>query len=484
MREFWTFSNIRHDVPALIIPGGEVISYQMLSDLADAHAAELRRIAGDKVPLVLLDFATSPEAIAAYLGVLRCGYPLLLSEPEKTIVSNRLHEVWTPDIHLQADSIGHVTVLPRAAWQAAAAALPRPHPDLRLLLSTSGSTGEPKLVRLSQRNIASNANSIAQYLHLTPTDRAATTLPLFYSYGLSVLNSYLAAGGALVLTPLSITEPGFFATARQHRVTSLALVPHQFDLLAHSGFIGTELPDLRYVTQAGGRLSPDLAARFCAMGRKAGWDLFIMYGQTEAAPRISYVPPAALPSAADTVGQPIPGGRIWLANENGGEISGSGQAGELVYEGPNVMMGYATQRADLADAPGPTELRSGDIAERTPEGYFRIVGRMKRFVKLFGLRLNLDQIELLLREHGLIAEAVSVDDRLVLLLREDGKAETACEIVATHYGLPTDEIHTGFLAAPPLLPSGKTDQQALGRIGAAAIEKWSTSVRHRRAGKI
>ncbi|CAN7479505.1 AMP-binding protein [Phenylobacterium sp. LjRoot164] len=468
MRPFWTLDVVDADRPALIAANGDETSYRALSQSADRWAAELQALAAGRTPLLLLDFAATPEAIAAYLGALRAGFPVILQEPGASPPGSRIDEVWTPDVHLKAAPAGRMLIEPRAGWQARD--WPRPHPDLALLLSTSGSTGEPKMVRLSRDAVASNADAIAQYLRLTADDRAAATLPLFYSYGMSVLNSYLSVGAALALSDRSVSDPAFLPEARAAGVTSLALVPHQFELLAASGFSGAELPRLRYVTQAGGRLAPDMVRRFSDLGLKAGWDLVLMYGQTEAAPRIAWVPPQALPEAADTIGQAIPGGRIWLAGENGDEIAGVGRPGELVYEGPNVMMGYATGRAGLAAPPGPPQLRTGDIAERTPQGFYRIVGRMKRFVKLFGLRLSLDQIELALGQAGVRAHAVGAGDRLVLLVRDAAQVDAARTLVASLYDLPPAAIATALLADPPLLPSGKIDQQALEQIAAEAAD--------------
>ena len=468
MQPFWTLDVIDPDRPALVSLRDGETSYRTLSRNADAWADRLRTLAGGLVPLVLLDFPTTTEAIGAYLGALRAGFPVMLQQPGASPPDSRIQQIWTPDLHLKAGAGEDLVAEVRAGWRDGG--WPPPHPDLALLLSTSGSTGEPKMVRLSGDNIAVNAASIAEYLGLSAQDRAATTLPLFYSYGLSVLNSYLSAGASLVLTDRSVSDPAFLAEAEAAGVTSLALVPHQFDLLAAAGFSGAELPRLRYVTQAGGRLAPEMARRFSALGRDGGWDLVLMYGQTEAAPRISWVPPQALPEAADTIGQPIPGGRIWLADEAGGEILGPGRPGELVYEGPIVMMGYALERVGLAAPPGPAQLRTGDIAERTAAGYYRIVGRMKRFVKLFGLRLSLDQIEQALSEAGVPAHALAAGDRLVLLVRQAGQVEAARALIAQLYDLPPAQIAAAALAEPPLLASGKIDQQALEEIAAEVAD--------------
>ncbi|WP_210527505.1 AMP-binding protein [Rubellimicrobium arenae] len=466
---FWTFPAAFAASSALIVPGvdgAEIVTYDDLSARADLWRERIVAASGpESAALVALEFETSVEAIAAYVGALRSGCPLLVIEPGQLAQPGPISRIYAPEIVLGRR--GGRFDLQAAGTPSGVAA----HPDLKLLLSTSGSTGDPKLVRLSALNIDSNARAIADYLAIRATDRAATTLPLFYSYGLSVLNSHLAAGAALVLTEDSVAAPEFWATCRATGVTSLAFVPHQFELLDAGHFARLHLPSLRYVTQAGGRLGPDLARRVRDLGRQSGWDLVIMYGQTEAAPRIAYVPPELLPEAADTIGRAIPGGRLRILGEDGAEITAPGRQGELVYEGPNVMMGYAERREDLSRGKEVTELRTGDLAERTASGLFRIVGRSKRFVKLFGLRLSLDQIEALLEREGIAARAVASDDRLVLLHARADQGQAARSAVARTYGIPIAQVHAGHLAETPLLPSGKVDQRALVRHAADLLAR-------------
>lgn len=465
---FWDFPAAFLDRLAISDPeNGVRFSYRDLDALAEEWRGQLMDLAPSGMDvLVALEFETSVDAIAAYLGALRAGWPLLVVEPGQMEPGGHIPDTYRPDIVLSRRDGSFAARLAAQACQGTAA-----HPDLALLLSTSGSTGDPKLVRLSAGNIDSNARSIAQYLSITGHDRAISSLPLFYSYGLSVLNSYLAAGAGLILTSTSVVDPEFWAIFRQEGATSLAFVPHQFELLGRSGFTGQDLPSLRYITQAGGRLSPELVRRFNDFGKAANWQLYIMYGQTEAAPRISYVPPEALPDAADTIGRPIPGGRLRLLREDGTEITAPGIAGELVYEGPNVMMGYALSREDLARPPETPVLRTGDVAELTGEGFYRITGRLKRFVKLFGLRLSLDQIEALLRGQGVEAHAVACQEQLVLMLPDFTQQAQAQEAVSREYELPRAVIHTAALEELPLLSSGKVDHRSLGRMAAAALEK-------------
>jgi len=470
MDQSWFFHHIHDRNVALVDLSGLPVTYAELRERAVGWTERILKVAEGRRPLVALEFGTSSEAIAAYLGVLKSGLPVLVVEPGQLSPDTRMDVVWRPEMRIAAGPDG-APVLHVRTRDADGITGNRPdaHPDLAVLLSTSGTTGDSKLVRLSKTNIASNAAAIAEYLAITPGDRAITTLPLFYSYGLSVLHSYLAAGAALILNERSVIDPRFWESFRDHGATSMALVPHQFNLLARHGFTGDDLPGLRYITQAGGKLDTDSVRHFHALGKAGGWDLVLMYGQTEAAPRISWLPPSALPGAADTIGRAIPGGRIRVLDENGAEITEPGRPGELIYDGPNVMMGYAESRPDLARGVEVTELRTGDIAERTAGDFFRIVGRMKRFVKIAGLRLSLDQIEAMLHGKGLAAQAVAVDDRLVLLHTEDGMGERAQEAVADAYGLPLSEVRVSHLPEIPLLASGKPDHKALSRIAADVL---------------
>ena len=330
-----------------------------------------------------------------------------------------------------------------------------PHPDLALLLSTSGSTGSPKLVRLSRDNVLANARSIADYLDLRATDCAITSLPLHYCYGLSVLHSHLVAGAAVVLTDASVAEDPFWDLAARHRVTGLSGVPYTFDLLAASDFAGRDLPCLRYVTQAGGRLGADRVRELADLGRARGWDLYVMYGQTEATARMAYLPPALTHSHPGAVGVAVPGGsfRLHLPDADG--------VGELVYAGPNVMMGYATTPDDLARGADLTELFTGDLARIGTDGVVEIVGRRDRVVKVFGLRVDLDRTEQALGHLDPNLRLVADGDALHAFTqraRSTGRVERA---LADRLGLPASAVHAHRLAALPRTGAGKIDEAAL-----------------------
>ena len=402
---------------------------------------------GDQRRLVMLHARNDVDSVVTYLAALAAGHPLLLVGGDQGTSS--LVATYQPDLVVGATP----TALPPSA--------PRPglHPDLALLLSTSGSTGSPKLVRLSHQNVQSNAAAIAKYLGIRATDRAVTTLPMHYCYGLSVINSHLLAGAAVVLTDLSVLDPCLWDLVERHEVSTFAGVPHTFELLDRSGFEHRRLPHLRYVTQAGGRMAPAQVTRWADVGRRRGWDLFVMYGQTEATARMAYLPPDLARSHGHTIGRPIPGGSFTLRPLTEG--AQTSDVGELVYTGPGVMLGYATCRADLALGAVVGSLATGDVARRTDDGYFEVLGRRSRFAKLFGLRLDLDHVEAGLAAAGVTAWCVDVEDALVVVTDTRTDARRLQRETARRCGLPVSAVRVHLVARLPRLPSGKPDHAAV-----------------------
>jgi acyl-CoA synthetase (AMP-forming)/AMP-acid ligase II len=460
-RFFWESLEAGGERVALITER-ESVSYRDLVERIERFTRELRALLPEALPrpLVLLEALNEVDSIVAYLACLRAGFPVILVA-EGQAASSAIARTYEPNV-----VIGHDAGPLRATL---ASTTPTPmHPELAVLLSTSGTTGAAKLVRLSGANVQANATSIATYLSLTAADRAISALPYHYSYGMSVLHTHLLSHASLVLTSASLMDDELWALARQHGVTSLALVPTQFELLEKLAFTRpARLPTLRYVTQAGGKLDPRLAVEFARRAAAEGWQLFIMYGQTEAAPRMSYVPPEDVEHWYHSIGRPVPGGKFRLIDASGQEITRAGEPGELVYEGPNVMLGYAVTRADLDNPAGPPVLHTGDVAERLDNGYYRITGRNSRFVKLFGLRISLDEIETTLRTEGHRAYVSGTDERLVVFLTEAGDAPALRAQLAQRYHLPERVVAVVALDAVPLLPSGKVDYRELARRAAA-----------------
>ncbi|MEQ4519733.1 AMP-binding protein [Pseudarthrobacter sp. B907] len=432
------------DRPA-ILTDTLALSYRELAERVDELALRL----GTERRLVALTAANDVDSLVAYLAALVGGHPLILLPEDKPAALDSLLAAYDPDVVLRPG--GGRTVLEER----------RPgtrhelHPDLALLLSTSGSTGSPKLVRLSHTNLQSNAESIAEYLGITPEDRAATTLPMSYCYGLSVINSHLLRGAGLVLTDLSVVDPCFWELFRNRGATAFAAVPYTFELLERVGFAEMELPGLRYVTQAGGRLAPESVRRYAELGRRNGWDLFVMYGQTEATARMAYLPPELAATVPGAVGVAVPGGSFRIDPVPGLEH------GELVYTGPNVMLGYAETPADLARGRTVTELRTGDLARKHPAGVYEVVGRRSRFVKIVGLRVDLGQVERLLADLGAQAAAAGTDDGVVVAVEGDQDTRLLGKVLAQGMGLPRAALELHAVEQLPRLGTGKLDYQAV-----------------------
>ncbi|MET0337835.1 MAG: AMP-binding protein [Caulobacter sp.] len=438
----------RGERTALVTPQGSV-SYGRLATMADAIAKQIC----PSPALVVLEASATAAAVAAYVGCLRAGHSVILTDIGLS------KEAWIsryPAHALICVEGGEAVVTHTGAQR------PVLHPDLRVLLSTSGSTGSPKLVRLSNANLCANAASIAAYLNLTEDDRAITTLKFSYSYGLSVLNSHLAVGGSLLLSSRSVTEEAFWGQLHDGGANSFAGVPYTFETLHRSGAL-EHARGLRYVTQAGGRLAPHLIQHFAQLGAQRGWDFFVMYGQTEASPRMAYLPPALASEQPDAIGVAVPGGALYLVDADGAPIHTPGKPGELFYRGPNVMMGYAREANDLATPPGPDILATGDIATFDKDGLYRIVGRTSRFIKLFGLRISLDEVEATARALAPSAHVAGDDNGLAIALedRDSSAVASLAANLANHLKLPVSCVQVNVWPSPPRLSSGKIDYPAI-----------------------
>lgn len=423
-------------------------TYSELIAAGDGFARQI----GDERQLIVLEIANSCESIAAYVGLVRAGHVALLVAPgshSTDSLADQFEAQWICRYLNDAVSLERRPAIAREM-----------HPDLAVLLSTSGSTGSPKLIRLSHANLTENARSIADYLDLAEGERAITSLPPFYSYGLSVIHSHLLHGHALILTEASVAQPEFWERVARHRATSFAGVPHSFDLLAKSGFLERRAPSLRYFTQAGGKLAAERVREFGCYAQENGQRFYVMYGQTEASPRMAYIPPKDVLQYPDCVGRAVPGGKLSI--EPLAEPSGDGRVvGELVYSGPNVMMGYALEAADLAKPQGPDTLRTGDLAVVNMAGYFQIVGRMSRFAKLFGLRIGLDDLEQRLMAAGFHARVTGDDKGLVITTTEPGTAAAISDRAAALLHIPRALIKTFERESLPLLPTGKPDYRVM-----------------------
>ena len=370
-------------------PTGRRWTYAELRDEVQRRAD---RLSAPAKQLVFCLCQNDAETVLNYLASIESGHAVAL-------VNAALHPDLRTSLVAQYDPDW---LLNGADWQRRDVAPREIHPKLALLLSTSGTTGSPKFVRLTEPNLLANARAIAEALGIGPGDRPISSLPLHYSYGLSVLNSHLVAGARILLTDEGVVSRRFWSLVREGECSSFAGVPYSYQVLARLDVDTLDVPALTTMTQAGGKLADELIAAFHEKMARRGGRFFVMYGQTEATARIAVLPAHELPRKLGSVGLALPGGRL---DVNGGEV---------VYTGPNVMMGYAMSAQDLArgDERGSV-LRTGDMGRLDGEGFLYVLGRAGRDVKIVGLRVNLDEVEVMLREHGPTA-VVAAGDRLVI----------------------------------------------------------------------
>jgi acyl-CoA synthetase (AMP-forming)/AMP-acid ligase II len=471
---FWDVENLADRKTGLYDGGPKVfLSYGCLLEKINRLQSVLQF---SRKTLIALFCDNSASSVVAYLAALRSGHAVLLvNASTDTTLQRRLLDIYQPEIILSMSAlvdlpVGYTFSSTPMEGLFIASQLNSPgveiHPETAVLLSTSGTTGSPKLIRLSYGKIQSNAESISASLGITSAERAITSLPMSYAYGLSVINSHLLQGAGLVCTNESLASPGFWSLFNERQCTSLAGVPFTYQMLERLRLEKLNPISLRTLTQAGGRLAPEKVRYFAKIAQQRNIRFIVMYGQTEATARISYVPWERLPDKIGSVGIAIPGGKIHIRHE-GINVTKSGVEGEVVYEGPNVMQGYAETRQCLAKGDEMNGILStGDLGYLDDEGYLFITGRLKRFIKLAGLRLNLDEVEKMLEgQLALSVASLGHDDRLHLVVESEFTDVAAESIrrVSGLYKIHPSMIRGHTMAALSVTTSGKKDYAKIQR---------------------
>lgn len=450
---------------AAIDDAGEALSYGELNRQAAALAGA--------IPAGSLIFILCENSLSALIGYVACLshhiVPLLLdSQPDRQLLERLIATyhpgwLWRPQADSGPDPAARMML---GRYELVATGLPPfpLHPSLALLVSTSGSTGSPRLVRLSAASIEANAQSIARYLAIDKHERAVVNLPMHYVYGLSIINSHLLRGATLLLTSKTVAQRAFWQFVQRYGGSSLAGVPYTYQMLQRIGFMQMALPTVKTLTQAGGKLSPALHQAFARYARQHHKAFIVMYGAAEATARMAWLPAAESLTKCGSIGQAIPGGRLVLLDAQGRETEACGQTGELVYYGPNVMLGYAQCGADLSKGDElQGRLVTGDIARRDEAGFFSIVGRKSRFAKLFGRRIALDELEMLIRSAFPGAECACLsDDRQLRLFMEPAcPADEIKRFICQKMRLSPSAIVAQRVTALPRSASGKILYRAL-----------------------
>jgi acyl-CoA synthetase (AMP-forming)/AMP-acid ligase II len=459
---FWKLDDPPESVAVVDVHAGSEKSYGELREDVARAASAMRE--ADRKALIMLAAKNRYNSLVLYLAALNSGQALMMVDPNlgRDLLLPLL-ETYRPDYvygDFTVDSVAGYRKVAQSisgCWVRETRDNTPIHPSLALLLNTSGSTGSPKLVRLTRENLQANARSISTYLKLTPSERAITSLPMSYSYGLSVVNSHLLARASLVLSDHGILRSEFWDAVDRFRCTSMAGVPYTYQMVLQTGLLEKRGSTLRTLTQAGGGLGEPLIRKMHELALRLGFRFFVMYGQTEATARISYVPAERLGEKIGSIGIAIPGGSM--------EVDSG--TGELVYTGPNVMLGYAECREDLAkgdDLQGV--LRTGDLARKDQDDFFYITGRLKRFLKLFGKRFSLDEMEQIVHRNFGAPVACFGDDDLLMMAIETQHLDPAqiAAMVCSTFSLPRPAVQVRTMAQLPRTERGKLDYAALARI--------------------
>lgn len=470
----------RRNPSAVALVDGERGAPWTYGRLEEAAARVAAGLSGDRKGVVAWISRSVARSVAGYLGALASGHavlPLPANLSESLLA--RILDAYEPEVLLalpedplpapiaaayqreRARSPGRTDDEP-VTWRRRTEPRGDVHPDLRLLLSTSGSTGSPKMVRLTRGNVLSNAMGIVEALQIGRDERAVTSLPLFYSFGLSVLHSHLVAGARLVLTERSVLEAEFWSLAAHEACTSLAGVPYLYGMLKRINLAARAPSSLRTLTQAGGKMSSDLILHFGDLMAARGGGLYVMYGQTEATARIAVLPPGLLTVKLGGVGFPLRGGRLEIRETDDGAGAPSAP-GEIVYRGPNVMLGYAQGRQDLDRGDEQHGmLETGDLGYLDSDGCLFVTGRRKRIAKVFGLRLSLDEIESRLASSGPVAVIGRDDAVSVFTIPSRLEAvRSALADLGVEVRIHPSAFRLQTVAELPLLPNGKVDYASL-----------------------
>lgn len=396
----------------------------------------------NKVVPLMLDEKIDEALLSNLLGIYQPAY---LWMPSRKTEEFAAYEVVFEAYHYSLLKTNFATVYPL-------------HEELALLLSTSGSTGSPKLVRQSYRNIDSNAASIVEYLNIGQNDRAITTLPMNYTYGLSIVNSHMLVGATMLLTNDSIVSREFWSFFKAQEATTFGGVPFTYEMLKCLRFFKMDLPSLRYFTQAGGKLSPELHKEFAEYAIDKDKQFIVMYGQTEATARMGYLSADKALEKFGSMGVAIPGGKLYIIDVDGNEITEPEVTGELVYEGDNVTLGYAVCGEDfIKEDERRGKLETGDMAKFDKDGYFYIVGRKKRFLKLFGNRINLDSIDRMVKEQYPDTDVASTgtDNLMTIYVTDAAITDKVKAFVSEKTHINQSAVKVTFIDEIPRNESGK-----------------------------
>ena len=403
---------------AAIDDSGRSVTYGDICDFAGEFAKNL--------PQRSLIFLLAENRIGSLLGYTAALsnriVPLVISANTEEGLYNHLYDLYQPEYLWLPESKAEGKEIVFSAWEYCLVKTgnqPTPmYDELSLLLPTSGSTGSPKLVRHCYRNIEANADNVRRLFKLDGSEKAMAILPMHYTMGLSVIASHLLAGATLLLSGRSLLDKGFWAMLKE--ATSFTGVPYSFEILTKMRFTRMNLPNLKVITQGGGKLTEAMWNTLAQYAKDNDKQFIATYGQSECTARMAYLPAEMALEKVCSIGIAEPGGQLSIVDDNDNETFEGEAQGEMVYRGENVTLGYATCREDLLKGDeNHGVMHTGDLARRDADGCYFIIGRLKRFLKIYGLRIGLDEVERMIKtEYKTDCYCKGDDEKLVVLVTD------------------------------------------------------------------
>ena len=447
---------------ALVSENSETLNFHDLILMTDKICQNIK-----KRSLIFLFSENSVDSIVGYISFIKSNCVVMIIDPKtKDSEFNLLFQRYSPDflwcnkktsLKTQKDFFSMIFELnnfhllknkKKISYEI--------NDNLMLLISTSGSLGDPKCVKLSYKNITQNSLAISKYLKINFNDRAITTLPMNYSYGLSIINTHLNTGASIVLTSKTLVDKLFWKLFVDIKVNNFNGVPFTFEILKKIGLSKIFNKNVRYITQAGGKMNNKYIEEITEKSLKTNIKFYVMYGQTEASPRMSYLDMNLWPNKLGSIGRPISGGNFWLENNNGEKIKKNNELGELIYSGDNVFMGYSNNFKDLnREDVNQGKLNTGDMAKKDSEGFYFIAGRKKRIIKLYGERISLDYVEEKLKERSYNVACEGKDDQLFIFYEKKDNTNIDINEISKIINIIPSRLNLKQLDKLPKNESGK-----------------------------
>ncbi len=475
MNRIWDFKAFG-DRTAFLDDTGVSVSYDELAALQD----RLSETSGcGKLTMMLCE--NSIGALSGYAALLNSGHPMfMLSSAVSPEMRRHIMNTYRPGLvfaprslrsdflHMQELAAVDDYILFKTSFSDAYPV----NPLLGQMLSTSGSTGSVKFVRQSFENIRCNGQYINDYLNITGSERTITALPMNYTYGLSVICSSLLAGAEMIVTRKGIMDEEFWDLFENEHITAFHGVPATYGMLYRLNIFCEDFPDLRLMTQAGGKLGRELQLFYAGYAGDYNKRFVIMYGQSEATAAISYLPADKALEKPGSAGIVVKDGKIELADAEGNIVNEPHVQGEVIYYGKNVTLGYAVRGEDLIKGDELNgRLKTGDLAERDEDGFLYITGRLSRFIKISGHRISLDEIdERVLDDIHIRCVSSGTDDHLIIFVLSDEDKDAVQDYLIKNMGIVRPRLRIVKIDAFPENEGGKILYGVLSEMSEKYIE--------------